>query len=69
MRRFWIILPIAVALVAPPAFAGKLDSVERAAKTYIAKKGSGGISHGKASHGKASHASGLLSKGKKLLGK
>jgi hypothetical protein len=64
MHRFWITLPIALALVAPPALAGKLDSVERAAKTYIAKKDSGS-----ASHGKASRAGQILGKGKKILGK
>lgn len=68
MHRFWITLPIVLALVAPPAFADKLDSIKQAAQTYIAKKesghGSAGITGG--SHGKASQ---VLSKGKKLLGK
>jgi len=69
MQRFWIILPIMLALIAPSAHAGKLDSVEQAAKTYIAKKETTSTSHGLAGatgHGKAS---GLLGKGKKLLGK
>jgi hypothetical protein len=69
MYRFWITLPIAMALAAPAAHAGKLGSIEQAAKTYVAKKETGGSArHGIAgiSHGKASQ---VLSKGKKILGK
>jgi len=73
MHRFWITSPIAtlaiaLALAAPPAFAGKLDSIKQAAQTYIAKKQSGSASHGitGGSHGKAGQ---FLGKGKKLLGK
>jgi hypothetical protein len=33
MHRFEISLPIALALAAPSAYAGKLDAVEQAAKT------------------------------------
>jgi hypothetical protein len=69
MHRFWIVLPLALAFAAP-AHAGKLGSVEQAAKTYVAKKETtGGSSHhavAGVSHGKASQ---LLGKGKKILGK
>ena len=68
MQRFWIALPIALALAAPSAHAGKLDSAKQAVKTFVAKKEAGKASHGIAhpSHGKAS---GIVAKGKKLLGK
>ena len=68
MQRFWISLSMALVIAVPPAYAGKLGSVEQAAKTYIAKKESGGDSHGIAGvgHGKAST---MMGKGKKLLGK
>ena len=68
MQRFWIVLPVALALAASTADAGKLGSAEKAAKTYIAKKEAGKATHGiaGAEHGKAG---GLLGKGKKLLGK
>jgi hypothetical protein len=69
MQRFWISLSVALAIAVPPAYAGKLGSVEQAAKTYIAKKEvTGGGSRGIASagHGKAST---IMGKGKKLLGK
>jgi hypothetical protein len=72
MRRFWITLPIAFALAASTAYAGKLDSVEQTAKTYIAKKettNSAGHGVTRISHGKAGKASQLLGKGKKILGK
>lgn len=73
MQRFWIALPIALALAVPSAYAGKLDSAKQAVKTYVAKKESGVAKPGKASHGvaSASHgkASGIVAKGKKLLGK
>jgi hypothetical protein len=70
MHRFWISLTVVLALLAPSAYAGKLASIEQAAKTYIAKKGSsGGGSHGIASASGHGKAGGLLSKGKKLIGK
>lgn len=68
MQRFWISLSIALATVVPPAYAGKLGSVEQAAKILIVKKETTGGGHGIASagHGKGSS---ILGKGKKLLGK
>jgi hypothetical protein len=69
MHRFWIVLPVALALAAPAAYAGKLDTIEKAAKTVIVKKETSKSTHGLLggnSHGKAG---GILSKGKKLLGK
>jgi hypothetical protein len=78
MYRFWISLPVALALAVPSAYAGKLASIEQTAKTYIAKKDTGGSSRTIANQGIASRgiasgghgkASGFLSKGKKLLGK
>ncbi|HEX3974497.1 MAG TPA: hypothetical protein VHX19_24395 [Stellaceae bacterium] len=74
-HRFWISLPIALALAAPAAYAGKLDSVEQAAKTFVAKKESrSGGSHGLGGHaiaGAAGHGkvSQIVGKGKKLIGK
>ena len=69
MQRFWMTLSIALALAAPPAFAGKLDAVTQAAKTYVAKKETtGGGNRGLASSGQGK-AGRVLSQGKKLTGK
>jgi hypothetical protein len=74
-HRFWSSLAIALALAAPSAYAGKLDSVAQAAKTYVAKKdtkpgpsrslGNHAVA-GAAGHGKASQ---IVSTSQKLIGK
>lgn len=71
MRRFWIVAFLALfpVLAAPPASAGKLDSVTQTVKSLVAKKagaGSGGHAQGAAdlikgkSGGLGSKAGGLL---------